>query len=70
MADLQFGRDVCGAFLFTEEKNFRTRIKFGPAGDGVALNYANVPVERLGHSEQGKQGCSLAADAGLRITAG
>jgi hypothetical protein len=55
MADLQLGRDLRGAFLFTEEENFRTRIKFGPAGDGVALNYANVPVERLGHSKQGKQ---------------
>src|ERR1700686_2780375 len=27
MADLQFGCDLCGALFFTEEKNFRTRIK-------------------------------------------
>jgi hypothetical protein len=54
MANLQFSGDLSGAVVFTEKKNFRTRIKFGPTGDGVALNYANMPFEGLGHSEQGK----------------
>jgi hypothetical protein len=48
IANLQFGGDLCRALLFTEKKNFRTRIKFGPTGDGVALNYANMPYLRLG----------------------
>jgi hypothetical protein len=55
MAYLQFGGDLCRALLFTEKKNFRTRMKVGPTGDGVALNYANMPFEGLGHCEQRKQ---------------
>jgi hypothetical protein len=54
MADLQFGGDLCGATLFAKKENVRPRIKFGPTGNGVALNYADKPIEGLGHGEQGK----------------
>ena len=53
MADLQFSGDLRRTFLFTEEKNFRARIKFGPTGDGVALNYPYMPVEWLRQSKKG-----------------